>query len=273
MTLWLSNLLRRIRGLPRRASEAEWAAPIEEDERIIPRTTTAEDWPSVIKAVIASVGSRAVSIAEPACLGAAGERPFEVALAAALDGELSWNLKARTGGKHGLTDFPALGHYDVSVSDGRSDGIHAAVLEFKKWGGSGTRGGPPAKRHETLWDVLKVACSVARGRCDRGYLVTLAPRAAWGQPHDFAALFGGVEWDTLGICARHPDATVFFRAGWRLPMVPARVRAAPAGTQAVVDACDGSDWLLRAVAIEPRGPLVQLVLPGRPAAGTGPPPA
>ncbi|WP_217923145.1 hypothetical protein [Miltoncostaea oceani] len=273
MTLWLSNLLRRIRGLPRRASEAEWAALIEENERIIPRTTTAEDWPSVMEAVIASVGSRAALIAKPACLGVAVERPFEVALAAALNGELSWDLRARTGGGHGLTDFPALGPYDVSVADGRPDDTHAAILEFKKWGAPGINSAPPRKRHETLWDVLKVGCSVARERSDRGYLVTLAPRTAWKQPHEFAALFDGVEWDTLEVCARHPEAMAFFKAGWRLPMVPARVRSVPAGTEAAVDACDGSDWLLRAVAIEPRGPLVQLVLPGAPAAGIGPPPA
>lgn len=218
--------------------------------------------------VTASVGSRATAIAAPRRLSDVCERPFEVALAESLNHELPPGLIARTGGLHGLTDFPRLGTYDVSVAAPSSDVPYEAVIEFKWWGAPGSRGGPPAKRHETLWDLLKVACSIAGRRTKRGYLVVLAPAASWRLSHDFASLFDGGRWHTAELCSGNPGAMVYFdEAHYGVTRVPASVVAIPVATQAVQDACDASDWLLKTIAIEPQGS-AELLTDHRPASGS-----
>ena len=213
------------------------------------------DWGEVLRDTTFAVGARAPAIAHPRRLREARERPFEGALSRELDARLPDTLIARTGGTPGLLDFPALGPYDVSVSRAGETSFEA-VLEFKWWGPPGSRGGLPEKRHETLWDVLKVACSIAGGRARRGYLAVLAPEATWRITNDFAGLFDGGDWSTRELCQRNPGAMIFFSpAHFGVTRVPAWVVAVPVATQSVRDPLDGGEWALKTIAIKPRGPI------------------
>lgn len=199
------------------------------------------------------------------CLRETREHPFELALASCLDRALPDGLTARTGGVPGLPDFPALGSFDVSASDGRAR--LAAVLEFKWWGPPGARSGVPAKRNETLWDVLKVACATAAGRAALGYVVVLAPFAAWRVEHPFARLFDGGVWETRALCAVEAAAMVYFDdRHYGVTAVPERVVTAPVASRAVEDPCHEEDWVLRAMAVEPRGAMAPLARPALDAA-------
>ncbi len=240
---------------------------IDGEEPAIPE----EEWHRLMATVTGRVGSRAAEIARPKCLLEVREHPFERAIAEGLHLELPVGYAARTGGRPGLADFPRLGNYDISVSTGPTEAAYEAVAEFKKWGPPGPRGGPPDKRHETLWDVLKLACTIAAGKSGRGYLVVLAPIAAWGLEHDFNALFDGGEWTTRELCERNPTAMVFFGDDhYGVTRAPVGIATSPIHTEVVTDPRDGQQWALRTLAIEPRGPSALLVRADAPPSPSAP---
>lgn len=201
-----------------------------------------------------ATGRRAPEIAAPRALCDTREEPVETALVQDLDSHLRAPYRARRGGRPLLRDFAALGTYDVSVPRANGDGF-AAVVEFKWWGPPGRRGGAPAKRHELLWDIFKVACSVAAGRSELGYLTVLAPDATWGLPHLYSQLFAGGEWSIDDLCLADRWVMQYFDdRHYGVTHVPSRIRFRHIATQAITDPVDGSAWRLRSVGVEPSGP-------------------
>jgi hypothetical protein len=193
------------------------------------------------------------------CLRLTRERPFEEALARELDKVLTDGLVARTGGTPGLPDFPALGTYDVSVHRRETEG-YEVVVEVKWWGPPGVRNRIAPKRNETLWDILKIACSVNAGRIDFGYLVILAPDAAMTQEHVYSRLCssGGI-WETAHLCAA-PERPMRYFDGrhFGVTRVPSSVLIRVIETVTFEDPCHDEGWSLRALSVEPDGSVITL---------------
>lgn len=220
------------------------------------------DWTYLMAETTAAIAARALEISSPRTLDQTRERPFELALAAELNSRLPPHLAARCGGKPGLADFPRLGNYDVSVEEGRAQPTFDAVIEFKWWGAPGAKGGPPAKRDETLWDVLKVACTVAAGRSIRGYITALAPTTTWDLSHDFSDLFSGGEVATRGLCERNPGAMRFFYPEhFEATEVPESVVAIPIPSDGRGCSVGGASWIVKTIAIAPAGEMARLPEP------------
>ena len=220
---------------------------------------TSECWDQRICTATQAVGSVATAVASSDCLRLTRERPFEESLASELGKVLTDGRVARTGGAPRLPDFPGLGTYDVSVGRRGAEGFEA-VLEVKWWGPPGVRNRVAPKRNETLWDILKIACSVAHGRADLGYLVILAPDAAVTQGHIYSRLCRmSAQWETADLCAAPEDPMRFFdERHFGITQVPSAVCIRLIESVTFDDVCHGEGWSLRALTVEPRGALIPL---------------
>ena len=209
-----------------------------------------------VRMAAAAVAERALRL-DRSCLRETREDPFEKALADELNRLLPAGFLARKGGLAALDDFPGLGPYDVSVS-GLGASTYAAVIEFKWWSPPGLRSGVVDKRRETLWDCLKVACSIAsQDRAAAGYLVVLAPDAAWDQDHPFSRLAREDRaWETSLLCRAPENPMRYFDdRHYGVTAIPELIETRLLGSTRVLDPCHDEPWSLKALAIEPRGPM------------------
>jgi hypothetical protein len=216
------------------------------------------DWDELVKRTVTNVGAKAAKIATPSCYRETAEEPFETALVEELCAGLPpAKVARREYTRPKIPDFPGLGDYDLLVSGAGAEPPFDLVLEFKKWGSPGVQGGAPPKRKETLWDLLKVVCSIAAERALRGYLVVLAPDETWGLDHPFARLFDApAEWATRRLCKADPGAMTYFGPRhYGVTRVPESIAVRWVMSVPTRHRCHADPWTLKAAAVEPRGPM------------------